>query len=106
MGEVVPLFPEPSRSDIRLSEHFKGNWYQRAIPGAHVSYKAKTYKAFRPCEECSYLQHETRGLFHPRRAVKMRRTVKGSRKVHDAHIELCSEHAQLWRELDRQDEHG
>jgi hypothetical protein len=109
---VVPLFPEPSKPEIRLSGHFKGQWYQRAAPGSRTTYQSKSYRAFRPCEECSHLQHETQGLFHPKRAIKVRRVVKGSeclrfdcldKKKHDAHIELCREHAQLWRDQDDQD---
>lgn len=114
MSEDVPLFEEPTEQPVTLSKHF-ATWEHRIAPDSKVKYVRHTMKRFHPCEECAYLQHESNGHFGPKRAVKMRRTgpgecnrsarepCGGKGKKHESHIDLCNEHARLWKDQDAED---
>lgn len=55
-----------------------------------------------PCDECAAVQHETDGACGPRADAKSRRTLdlgRGGKHV----LNLCHQHAQLWRERDETD---
>ncbi len=84
---MMPMFPEPEQTPVVLSRHFQS---LRSTPDA--TWKKRSYRAFRGCDECYWLQHETDGAFHPRRKVAWQRmAVAGT-------VELCTEHARLWKE--------
>ena len=93
----VPLFDKPGEQPMRLSKALSGPDY-RLRKDEKAKWTNVNLKTYRPCQECAAVQHETGGAFGPRRQIKKRRRVVGG-KV----IEMCQQHAQLWRELDAKD---
>ncbi|MGW0058092.1 hypothetical protein [Nocardia nova] len=51
-----------------------------------------------PCDECYWVQHETRGAYGLRRQAKHRRAFPRER---DTAVRLCTPHADVWKERDR-----
>lgn len=55
-----------------------------------------------PCDECSALQHETRGAYGARARAKYTRTLT-HRGAPTKPLRLCTQHAQVWRTRDTAD---
>lgn len=92
-----PLFDKPAPQPMTLSQRLAADAY-RLRAGEAAKWTTARLKTYRPCEECGHLQVETRGTFGPRRQVHHRRRLAGGLV-----IELCNEHARLWRERDDDD---
>lgn len=88
------LFDSPPAPQIGLSQHFSA-WEYRLNPGERARWTVRRSKRFTPCQECSFLQHETRGRFGPKRTVIQRRTTPNGTK-----IEMCGAHCSLWKDRD------
>jgi len=97
MVRNVPMFdrPEPPRVELSQALAVDAN---RLIRGETARWTSVRIKSPRPCQECSQLQHETRGAFGPRRQVTHRR-----KHPYGGVLELCNEHTRLWKERDEQD---
>jgi hypothetical protein len=90
------LFPKPEREPPRLSSRF-GNGEYRAGPGITVKWTRRTLTTRADCDECTALQHETDGDYWPRRQVRHRRTMNGTR------LDLCNAHTAAWKDRDALD---
>lgn len=90
------LFPQPDKDLPRLSQEF-ANGEHRAGPGVKVKWTRRATRSRADCDECTALQHETRGAYWPRRQVRNRRSVNGNT------LDLCSAHAAAWKDRDHQE---
>lgn len=90
------LFPAPEKDIPTLSKRF-GHGEYRAGPGQKVKWTPKKPRVHTDCEECSALQHETRGAYGPRRQIRTRRAVNGTG------LDLCHAHALAWKGRDTHD---
>jgi hypothetical protein len=89
------LFPEPIGPTLALSRLLGAEPGYRLAPGEHARWTRRNTASSVDCEECAALQHELRGAYRPRRRATIRRTRPGP-----LHLDLCSAHAELWRERD------
>lgn len=96
----VPLFDKPGEEPMRLSKALAGAEY-RLVKDEKAKWTDVHLKGYRACQECSAVQHETGGAFGPRRQIKKRRRSPGSPA-----LELCQQHAQLWKTRDEEDSSG
>ena len=90
------LFPRPDNNAPALSQRF-ANGEHRAGPGVKVKWARRAPRSRADCDECTALQHETRGEYWPRRQVRVRRTVNGTT------LDLCAAHAAAWKDRDHQE---
>jgi hypothetical protein len=96
-----PLFEMPPAQKVELSRALSIPAY-RLVRGETAKWTQIKVKGPRPCNECFWRQHETNGDSGQRRQARQRRThPRGGTP-----IELCGEHAQLWRDRDTQDVAG
>lgn len=94
------LFGAPQRAARPLSATYSAPAY-RSSKTERARYAAiKTVNPI-PCDECFANQHEARGDCWPRAQAKTRRTIKNRPTLN-----LCSQHAELWRERDQEDAPG
>lgn len=92
-----PLFPTPAVPSVELSKGW-AHPVRRLTPGQSAKWSALKLKGDHPCHECAQRQHETRGAVGPRRQATHRR-----RHPDGWVLDLCAEHARLWRERDNAD---
>lgn len=90
------LFPKPEAEPPRLSERYAFGEY-RAGPGIKVGWNAFKPRRRADCDECTALQHETKGAYWPRRQARHRRTMGNTR------LELCGAHTAAWKDRDALD---
>lgn len=93
----VPMFDKPPIQPVALSRSLGGH-ENRLVRGEKAKWTQVKLKTYRPCEECSCVQHESNGEFGPRRQAKHRR-----RTPLGLVLELCTAHANLWRRRDESD---
>jgi hypothetical protein len=91
----MALFPKPERTLTPLSTALGAGQHRAA--GADVTWTKRQPRKRADCDECVALQHETGGLYWPRRMVRHRRKVNGTT------LDLCNGHALEWRARDEQD---
>ncbi|HEX5522697.1 MAG TPA: hypothetical protein VFX53_04565 [Pedococcus sp.] len=92
---MTGLFPAPDPDIPALSVALGGPAW-RLPRGGKAKWVRLSVKTI-DCQECSHLQHETRGDFGPRRQAKRRRRYDGTQ------LDLCRAHAQAWQERDAED---
>lgn len=97
MSDQPGLFPELGRVSAPASRTTVNA--HRAQTVVRVSWTPIKLKVPRPCQECARLQHETAGEFGPRADARHRRTalLAGGGKLA---LDLCSRHADTWRQRD------
>jgi hypothetical protein len=93
----VPMFDKPAEQPVQLSAHLAAFAYLLAR-GETAKWTQIKLKTYRPCEECAWVQHESRGDFGPKRQAKHRR-----RHPMGPQLELCTAHMKLWKERDERD---
>lgn len=96
MTPTPALFPEPPPDMPALSAQLSGPAW-RLEPGGRARWTQISVKTI-DCAECTWLQHETRGAFGPRRQAKRRRKADGMPR-----LDLCRSHAQAWQQRDEND---
>src|SRR5262245_24608512 len=96
MSPDPALFPEPDPDIPALSAGLGGAAW-RLEPGQRARWTDLRVKTI-DCVECTWLQHETRGAYGPRRQAKRRRTA-GQRP----RLDLCRAHALAWKQRDETD---
>lgn len=92
-GQVLTIV---SAAEVALSQRYATNSYRAT---------ANEWPTWTPvdgvvggCDECSMLQHESRGKYGPRRSPSNRRGFPDG-----AVLYLCDQHSQAWRERDAAD---
>jgi hypothetical protein len=90
------LFPKPEKDPPALSRTFNTGDY-RAGPGVKVKWTRRVLRGRADCDECTALQHETSGQYWPRRQVRIRRAVNGTK------LDLCAGHGAAWKDRDHQE---
>lgn len=96
MVDSRALFPKPEKETPALSRRFAHGEY-RAGPGVTVKWTRRAPRARADCDECTALQYETHGAYWPRRQVRARRSVNGTR------LDLCPLHASAWKDRDHEE---
>lgn len=96
----VPMFDAPQEQPVGLSKALAVYAYRLAADEA-AKWSDIKVKAPRDCQECAQLQHETGGVFGPRRQAKHRRAHPMGPK-----LELCSAHTEQWKVRDLEDSHS
>lgn len=96
------LFDEPEQATRPLSDMYSAPAY-RASAKDKARYTAIKSVNPIPCDECFANQHEAQGRGWPRAQARTKRSFKGGPKTL---LNLCSAHAELWRERDAEDTAG
>ena len=105
---TTPMFDRPEPERVQLSEYFATDHYRwDGVGGEKLSYTRRAVRSREQCQECVLYLHEHRGHGPLPRQTKIRRTLKRTIQVAPKKIEiekitldLCSAHAQLWRNRD------
>lgn len=95
MRKQDPLFETGPATSVPLSKQYSVPAYRASAEEKPKYAKSVTQL---PCDECSFLQHETGGKFGPRAQAKARRSFPGG-----PNLRLCRRHEKAWRERDEKD---
>ncbi|MFC0546905.1 hypothetical protein [Kutzneria chonburiensis] len=93
----MTLFDKPKPEPTELSTTL-ATAANRLAAGQVAKWTPVRVQKPRPCQECAQVQHEKHGQCPPRRQARHRR-----RHPHGPVLELCDQHALMWRERDEAD---